>query len=83
MGIKSPTPYKAVKFIEYGMNFAYGGTGVFDTLVAAPNMTKQIDLFEQLVQEKIYTTDDLKFSTALVSVSGNDYGIYLARGGSL
>ncbi|RVW91007.1 GDSL esterase/lipase [Vitis vinifera] len=57
--------------------------GVFDTLVAAPNMTKQIDLFEQLVQEKIYTTDDLKYSTALVSASGNDYGIYLARGGSL
>ncbi|WKA01382.1 hypothetical protein VitviT2T_019664 [Vitis vinifera] len=85
MGIKSPTPYRFRKLrpIKYGMNFAYGGTGVFDTLVAAPNITKQIDLFEQLVQEKIYTTDDLKFSTALVSASGNDYGIYLARGGSL
>ena len=64
------------------MNFAYGGTGVFDTLVAAPNKTKQIDLFEQLLKEKLYTKDGLKFSTALVSVSGNDYGIYLARGGS-
>ncbi|KAJ9684868.1 hypothetical protein PVL29_017045 [Vitis rotundifolia] len=85
MGIKSPTPYRYRKLrpIKYGMNFAYGGTAVFDTLVAAPNMTKQIDLFEQLLQEKIYTRDDLKFSTALVSVSGNDYGIYLARGGSL
>ena len=85
MGIKSPTPYRYRKLrsIKYGMNFAYGGTGVFDTLVAAPNKTKQIDLFEQLVQEKIYTTDDLKYSTALVSASGNDYGIYLARGGSL
>ena len=65
------------------MNFAYGGTGVFDTLVAAPNITKQIDLFEQLVQEKIYTRYDLKFSTALVSASGMDYRIYLARRGSL
>ncbi|KAJ9684870.1 hypothetical protein PVL29_017047 [Vitis rotundifolia] len=85
MGIKSPIPYRYrnLRLIKYGMNFAYGGTGVFDTLVAAPNITKQIDLFEQLLQEKIYTRDDLKFSTALVSVSGNDYGIYLARGGSL
>ncbi|RVW37031.1 GDSL esterase/lipase [Vitis vinifera] len=84
MGIKSPTPYRYRKLrsIKYGMNFAYGGTGVFDTLVAAPNKTKQIDLFEQLLKEKLYTKDGLKFSTALVSVSGNDYGIYLARGGS-
>ncbi|XP_034703593.1 GDSL esterase/lipase At5g03610-like [Vitis riparia] len=85
MGIKSPTPYRYRKLrsIKYGMNFAYGGTGVFDTLVAAPNKTKQIDLFEQLLKEKLYTKDGLKFSTALVSVSGNDCGIYLARGGSL
>ncbi|XP_034680712.1 GDSL esterase/lipase At5g03610-like [Vitis riparia] len=85
MGIKSPTPYRFRKIrpIKYGMNFAYGGTGVFDTLVAAPNMTEQIDLFEQLLQEKIYTTDNLKFSTALVSASGMDYRIYLARRGSL
>ncbi|KAL6327808.1 hypothetical protein AAG906_025728 [Vitis piasezkii] len=71
MGIKSPTPYRFRKLrpIKYGMNFAYGGTGVFDTLVAAPNMTIQID--------------DLKSSIALVSVSGNDYNAYIARGGSL
>ncbi|XP_059597882.1 GDSL esterase/lipase At5g03610 [Vitis vinifera] len=57
--------------------------GVFDTWVAAPNMTEQIYLFEQLLQEKIYTRYDLKFSTALVSASGMDYRIYLARRGSL
>ena len=85
MGIKSPTPYRYRKLrsIKYGMNFAYGGTGVFDTWVAAPNMTEQIYLFEQLLQEKIYTRYDLKFSTALVSASGMDYRIYLARRGSL
>ncbi|WKA01388.1 hypothetical protein VitviT2T_019670 [Vitis vinifera] len=85
MGIKSPTPYRFrnQRPIKHGMNFAYGGTGVFDTWVAAPNMTEQIYLFEQLLQEKIYTRYDLKFSTALVSASGMDYRIYLARRGSL
>ena len=78
MGIKSPTPYryKAVRSIEYGMNFAYGGTGVFDTLVATPNMTRQIDFFEQLLKEELHTKDDLNFFPALVSVSGNDYATY-------
>ncbi|XP_034705230.1 GDSL esterase/lipase At5g03610-like isoform X1 [Vitis riparia] len=85
MGIKSPTPYRLreIGSIEYGMNFAYGGTGIFETLVAAPNMTIQIGLFEQLLEEKLYTEDDLKSSIALVSVSGNDYNAYIARGGSL
>ncbi|RVW94217.1 GDSL esterase/lipase [Vitis vinifera] len=57
--------------------------GVFETLVAEPNMTIQIGLFEQLLEEKLYTEDDLKSSIALVSVSGNDYNAYIARGGSL
>ncbi|KAL6327784.1 hypothetical protein AAG906_025612 [Vitis piasezkii] len=36
--------------LENGMNFAFGGTGVFDTLVSAPNMTIQIDLFQRQLQ---------------------------------
>ena len=85
MGIKSPTPYRfrEIGSIEYGMNFAYGGTGVFETPVAEPNMTIQISLFEQLLEEKLYTEEDLKSSIALVSLSGNDYNAYIARGGSL
>ncbi|XVF24637.1 hypothetical protein REPUB_Repub13aG0144300 [Reevesia pubescens] len=83
LGIRSPIPYKWRKwvkrsYLEYGMNFAYGGTGVFDTLVNEPNMTTQIDFFQRLVQQNVYTEKDLNSSIALVSVAGNDYAAYLA-----
>jgi len=65
------------------MNFAYGGTGVFDTSSKNPNMTIQIDLFKQLIKENVYTASDLSRSVALVSVAGNDYNFYLARNGSI
>ncbi|KAJ9695157.1 hypothetical protein PVL29_010582 [Vitis rotundifolia] len=64
------------------MNFAFGGTGVFDTLVALPNMTTQIDFLQELLSNKVYTWPDLQSSVALVSIAGNDYSAYLARGGS-
>lgn len=64
------------------MNFAFGGTGVFDTLVALPNMTTQVDFLQELLSNKVYTWPDLQSSVALVSIAGNDYGAYLARGGS-
>lgn len=87
VGIRSPIPYKWRKLgpkpLRHGMNFAYGGTGVFDTLVAFPNMTTQIDFFQQLIKECVYTEQDLQQSMALVSVAGNDYTTYLARNGSL
>lgn len=62
------------------MNFAYGGTGVFETLVSAPNMTTQIDFLQQLVEEKLYTKSDLDSSVALVSLGGNDYAAYFLKG---
>ncbi|KAG2403131.1 hypothetical protein LR48_Vigan02g072200 [Vigna angularis] len=87
LGLKSPLPYKFRKFIpqnlKYGMNFAYGGTGVFDTSSKNPNMTIQIDFFKQLIKENVYTASDLSNSVALVSVAGNDYNFYLARNGSI
>lgn len=85
-GLRSPIPYRRRKVgskdVEYGMNFAFGGTGVFDTLAAQPNMTVQIDLFQQLIAESVYTRPDLQSSLALVTNSGNDYSSYLARNGS-
>ncbi|KAL2931244.1 hypothetical protein RDABS01_036654 [Bienertia sinuspersici] len=63
------------------MNFAYGGTGVFDTDISQPNMTSQINLFENIVtQDKVYTNTDLQSSVALVSLAGNDYSNYLKHG---
>ncbi|XVE76003.1 hypothetical protein DITRI_Ditri12bG0137700 [Diplodiscus trichospermus] len=86
LGIKTPVPYRWRKQLagrlKYGLNFAYGGTGVFNTLVPEPNMTTQIDFLQQLLNDSVYTKRGLKTSVALVSVAGNDYSTYLSRNGS-
>ncbi|KAL3834090.1 hypothetical protein ACJIZ3_008826 [Penstemon smallii] len=87
--IKSPLPYELKNFnrklIKYGINFAHGGTGVFPTIIAInqPNMTTQIDFFQQLILKNVYTKEDLRSSVALVSLAGNDYVTYLAKNGTL
>ncbi|GLT94672.1 hypothetical protein SLE2022_124010 [Rubroshorea leprosula] len=58
--------------LTYGMNFAYGGTGVF---AERPNMTTQIDYFEYIVNQSVYTESELNSSMAFVSLAGNDYSI--------
>ncbi|XP_027352871.1 GDSL esterase/lipase At5g03610-like [Abrus precatorius] len=84
--VKSPIPYKLRKLIpehvKYGMNFAFGGTGVFNTSTPGPNMTAQIDLFHQVIKYKVYSASDLSNSVAFVSVAGNDYSNYLVTNGS-
>ncbi|KAI8563079.1 hypothetical protein RHMOL_Rhmol03G0085500 [Rhododendron molle] len=88
LGLKSPVPYamreNKPKLARYGMNFAYGGTGVFNTTVAPgePNMTAQIDFFQNLLKESAYRKSELEYSLSLVTVSGNDYTTYTAEGGS-
>lgn len=89
LGIRSPLPYALRKYakkskLENGMNFAYGGTGVFDTLVSGPNLTTQIGFFQHLLeQEKVYDKRDLiKSSVALVSVAGNDYTTHFVKPGN-
>ncbi|XP_020412127.1 GDSL esterase/lipase At5g03610 [Prunus persica] len=63
--------------------FLFGGTGVFDTLVSGPNLTTQIDFFEQLLQQKVYAKNDVvKSSIALVLVAGNDYAAHFGRPGN-
>lgn len=85
VGIKSPMPYRWRKLggkkLCNGMNFAYGGTGVFNTLYLGPNMTTQIDFLEKLISDSVYTKSDLESSLALVTLSGNDYAAYYAKGG--
>ncbi|KAK6933524.1 GDSL lipase/esterase [Dillenia turbinata] len=88
LGIRSPIPYRlrkdAKEEVKYGMNFGHGGTGVFDTRVAGPNMTIQINYFEQQVEEeKVYTKQDLDNSIALATISGNDYTTFIFRNRSL
>lgn len=88
VGIKSPIPYKfrrvGGKHLNYGMNFAYGGSGVFETLVPFPNMTTQIGFFETLIKERVFNPVELnRSSVAVVVLSGNDYTAYLARNGTV
>lgn len=72
----------ASKQLHYGMNFAYGGTGVFNTLTPEPNMTTQIDIFEKLLKDSVYKRSELLSSLFVVSVAGNDYSTYTTTGGS-
>ncbi|XP_076902041.1 GDSL esterase/lipase At5g03610-like [Bidens hawaiensis] len=85
MGIKSPLPYAFRKYargkLRGGVNFACGGTGVFDTGNFQPNMTPQIGFLEGFIKEGVYTKRDLESSLALVMVSGNDHGAYTLAGG--
>ncbi|KAD2804705.1 hypothetical protein E3N88_38082 [Mikania micrantha] len=87
LGTKSPITYRRwksgeKKSVKYGMNFAYGGTGVFNTFVNQPNMTTQIDHFQQFVQQK----QDLQLnssSIAIISLAGNDYATYFTSNHTL
>nr|GMD46231.1 GDSL esterase/lipase At5g03610-like [Ipomoea batatas] len=82
LGVESPTPYKSMKYGPSGVDFAFGGTGVFDTIYPAPNMTTQIDFLQKLINDSVYTNTDLQSSMALVTHSGNDYATYLLKGGT-
>ncbi|CAA7060020.1 unnamed protein product [Microthlaspi erraticum] len=86
LGIKSPIPYTWKNYagkqrLLYGMNYAYGGTGVFKTFNnPLPNMTTQIDYFQKvLAAGNIYSTSNLHSSLAFVSVAGNDYGTFMQQ----
>ncbi|MQL76086.1 hypothetical protein Taro_008488 [Colocasia esculenta] len=86
-GIRSPLPYKYRKYgkklLPYGMNFAVGGSGVFDGLFFQDNLTVQIDHFQAQVDEGVFSDLDLARSTAVVCIAGNDYMFYEEAGGTL
>ncbi|GMH10225.1 hypothetical protein Nepgr_012066 [Nepenthes gracilis] len=87
-GIPSPVAYEERESgtTEYGVNFAFGGAGVFKTLFPVPNITGQIDLLQQLIDDKQtpYSQTDLLTSLAVVFVSGDDYIYYaVSHAGSL
>ena len=85
--VKSPLPYGMQKeqphYVKYGINFAFGGTGVFNTLVPGPNMSTQIQQFETLINHNVFNKSDLSNSVALVFVAGNDYSNFVATNGSI
>eukprot|EP00253_Pinus_taeda_P015853 PITA_15853 len=84
--VSSPVPYKHWNdsnrnITADGINFAYGGKGVFNTSNGLPNLTAQINLLEQLFVGGVYFVQDLESSLVLVSVAGNDYSFYLQNHG--
>ncbi|KAI3471836.1 hypothetical protein Pfo_028489 [Paulownia fortunei] len=88
LGLKSPLAYTWMKLggkkLRNGMNFAYGGSGVFNTYSnLLPNISTQIDFFEKLINDSLYTKWDLQSSVVLVCLAGNDYGAYVAKGGTV
>ncbi|CAK8544042.1 unnamed protein product [Lathyrus sativus] len=84
--VKLPVSYTKVEHLaphhlKNGMSFAFGGSGVFETINSLlPNMTTQINFFEKSIQEKVFTTSDIRKSAALVSIAGNDYLRYVKDG---
>ncbi|KAL8140548.1 hypothetical protein V2J09_006569 [Rumex salicifolius] len=85
----SPIPYTLRKLAPLearnGVNFAFGGTGVFDTTATIkaglPNMTTQIDLFQHMLSgnDVIRIDGNLAGSIAYVSLVGNDYDTFLSN----
>lgn len=63
----SPSP------VQFGVNFAVGGAGVFEVPRKAPTLAKQIDYFEKMLDGRTIGKWRLRQSVALVAISGNDY----------
>lgn len=81
--ISTPLPYTQrdsyPNQVSSGMNFASGGTGVFDTVPGLPNATAQIDQLENIISKGVYSNKSFASSLVLFSISGNDYGFYIQR----
>ncbi|KAJ4849303.1 hypothetical protein Tsubulata_041738 [Turnera subulata] len=63
--------------LKNGMNFAFGGSGALPTW---ENVTLRVQLgqFKQVVEDMVFTPNDLKDSVAVLSFVANDYNFYLA-----
>ncbi|KAL3533829.1 hypothetical protein ACH5RR_007350 [Cinchona calisaya] len=83
-GLEAPTAYRFIKdkddpHLQYGVNFAYGGTGVFATGDAGegyPDLAGQIDLLKKYLNDSFINKSDLETSLSFLSVNGNDYISY-------
>ena len=85
MRVIDPVPYRVINTSTAygphssvaGVNFAFGGTGVFPTYSPDyPTITTQIDQFEALLNNRIVAPGILESSIALLVLSGNDYFAY-------
>ena len=80
--VPSPTPWEhldANNTNNGGVNFGVGGAGVTYALGYRP-LAVQVDVFEKLVNEGLWTKEHLKHSVALVSIGINDYTTFNVNG---
>lgn len=61
------------------MNFAVAGSGVLEVPEKVATLSKQVDNFEGLVKDRTFPPWRLRFSLALVAISGNDYARIVAN----
>ncbi|CAL0299764.1 unnamed protein product [Lupinus luteus] len=53
--------------------------GIFKTLVDGPNLTVQIDSFEKLIKQNMYSKSDMESSIVLVNAGANDYTTFILK----
>ncbi|MCO5611570.1 hypothetical protein L7F22_065823 [Adiantum nelumboides] len=80
LNLPSPSPYSHINEMPAtGVNFAYGGSGVFFTYGPEyTNISAQIDQFEQMAKGKPV---DYENSLVLFVYGGNDYSIHIQKHG--
>lgn len=80
VNLPSPVPFREVEEMPAtGVNFAYGGSGVFYTYGPEyTNISTQIDQFEQLAKGKPV---DYENSLVLFVYGGNDYSVHIQKYG--
>ncbi|KAH7415506.1 hypothetical protein KP509_14G049000 [Ceratopteris richardii] len=63
-----------------GISFAFGGSGVFDTLnPLVYNVSTQIDQLRSTIEAGFVTAEEIASSSVLFVVAGNDYEAYLTE----
>ena len=88
MGVYSPIPYAKVHTGimnngNVGINFAFGGSGVFPTASYCPNVSTQIDQLQGVLNNGLVSQELINASIALVLVNGNDYSHYIDSNGTI
>lgn len=62
-----------------GINFAEGGSGVFESPTGEfgiDRLSVQIQRFEDVVAQGLYSADQISSSFTLLAISGNDYNAF-------
>lgn len=91
LGVRKPVPYRVFNNTMHntgkhkhghsrhirGVNFAFGGSGVFPTFGPQyPNISSQISQLQDLISRGLVSKKLIKASTVLLVIAGNDYTVY-------